>query len=596
MIAILARESAVDEALARRALAAVPYPTPDIVLRRLGNALLGTATRPEFVEESHSSDGATVAVLTGRIDNAAELHRELAAAGTPPFSMADADVLVAAFRALGPEAAVNRFRGAFAGIVTDGQTLWCFRDHIGFRPMFYRDDATAFVVAGEARPVTVAARITEEPDLEVLERIFYGGLPSNTPAALKGVSRLAQGRLLRAGRTAGVTLDRYWRPWELLETARMSEAEARARFLELLARASVRSLAGDDVVLLSGGLDSPAVAAYAAPEHLRRTGRPLGALTAVFPDLPAVDERAYTELVADRFGMALHTYRAESRALDDVEEWSRRFATPVPTLSIPEVAEAYTRARELGFRNVITGEFAELTYGKWPHALAHLLLHGRFRALLDVIRAEHARGASRRTLLADTLTAFVPGRIVNRYLVARGRNMMHKAPPWISVERYDPNTPRGDYMMRPRDRWRALQLWGTEGSTVTMEADAICAAICGVTIRRPLADIDLWEFFLSLPAQVKFPTLQWKSLARRSLRGVLPDEILDRTKKTVFDDHVMQQVDYPTLERLLSAPRIRIPGVDYALLAERIAGREMGFHEWLRARELARVHAFLSAY
>ena len=91
-------------------------------------------------------------------------------------------------------------------------------------------------------------------------------------------------------------------------TGRFGVSDARERFLELLKQAVHRSLTGQDVLLLSGGLDSPAAAAYAAPEHLRLTGRPLGGLAVVFPDLPEVDERPYIELVARRFGIDLHTY------------------------------------------------------------------------------------------------------------------------------------------------------------------------------------------------------------------------------------------------------------------------------------------------
>jgi asparagine synthetase B (glutamine-hydrolysing) len=264
-------------------------------------------------------------------------------------------------------------------------------------------------------------------------------------------------------------------------------------------------------------------------------------------------------------------------------------------LSIPEVWEAYRRAHALGYRNVLTGEFAELTYGKFPHQLAHLLQRGRLRAAYQVMKAEHLEHrASRRELVQEALTGFVPGRIINWWLAIRGRNAMHKVLPWLASTRYNKYVSRHDYMVPARDRWNDLQLYGTSGSTITMDADATCAAMAGVTIRRPLADIDLWEFFLSLRAEVKFPVLQWKALARQALRGVIPDEILDRPKKTLFDDHVMKQVDYPTLERLLVRPKYRMKDVDYDVLAERIARRELGFHEWLRARELARIHAFLN--
>jgi asparagine synthase (glutamine-hydrolysing) len=595
VIVLLGRSAPPDEILARRALAAMPYAAPDVETRRLGACLLGLALQPGLPDGSISAPGELIAVVDGRIDNAAQLHEECVKHGHHPRSVNDADVVVAAFQAFGPTVA-NRFRGAFAGAVSDGNSVRAFRDHVGFRALFYRDTPDAFALANEARSVVVASQIAEEPDLQVLEAIFYGGLPSHTPAALKGVERLPQGSLLTTGREPGVKLERYWFPWELLETSRLSVDDARDRFLELLQQAVHRSLTGNDVLFLSGGLDSPAVAAYAAPEHLRRTGKTLGALAVIFPDLPAVDESSYIDLVARRYGLDVHTYSTTARALDDVDEWSRRLGTPVPMLSIPEVWEAYQRARSLGYRNVLTGEFAELTYGKFPHLLSHLVRRGRFRSLYEVIMAEHRRGAGRRDLVLEAMTAFVPGRVVNWWLAIRGRNAMHKVAPWVARTRYNPWVSRHDYMVPAGERWRALQLYGTTGSTITMEADATCAAMAGMTIRRPLADVDLWEFFLGLRGEVKFPVLQWKALARQALRGVIPDEIIDRQKKTLFDDHVMRQIDYPTLERLLINPRHRIDSVNYEVLAERIRRREMTFHEWLRARELARIHAFLNSW
>ena len=596
MIAILGRTAPPDESLARHALAAVPYAVPNVHFRRQGACLLGIATQPGLPDDaSISAEGPLIAALDGRLDNAAELRQECAAAGATPASSSDADVVVAAFRQFGPDV-VNRFRGACTGVVSDGTKLWAFRDHVGFRALFYHDSPKACVLAKDAKSVVVASDIPPEPDLDVLKHIYFGGMPAHIPTALKGVLRLPQGTLFRTGTAEAITWNRYWRPWELLETSRFSLSEAKDRFLVLLDQAVRRCVTGQDVLFLSGGLDSPAVAAYAAPEHLRRTGRPLGGLAVVFPDLPAVDERPYIELVARRFGIDLHTYSTSARALDDVDEWSRRLGSPVPTLSIPEVWEAYSRARSLGYRNVLTGEFAELTYGKWPHQLGHLLLQGRLRALYELIQAEHAAGAARRDLLKDALTALVPGRVISWWVKRRNQNGFPELPSWFSRSRAEGIIWRTDYLVRARDRWRALQLAGTAGSTLMMEGDYTCATMAGVTIRRPLADVDLWEFFLSLRAEVKFPRLEWKALARRALRGVIPNEIIDRPKKTLFDDHVMRQVDYPTLERLLVNPRHRFEGIDYDVLATRIASRQMGFHEWLRARELARIHAFLNQW
>lgn len=595
MIGILERGGTPSESLARAAQAAVPHPTPTMEFRALGSALIGIATRPDFVNEFISAPGDLVAVVSGRLDNAAELYAALAASGQRPASRESADVVVAAFRAHGP-LAVNRFRGAFAGIVTDGSVMHSFRDHIGFRPLFFRDDSRRFVAAGEARPVAVAAEIAQEPDLEVLRGIVFFGMPSHTPSALKGVMRQPQTSVITAGLAGGIKTDRYWFPWEMLETERgITVAEASERFLALLEQAVVRAMVGRSAVFLSGGLDSPAIAAMAAREG-RRRGEQVGGLAAVFPDLPDVDEEPLIRIVAERFGMDLHLYRPKSRTLDDAVEWARRIASPAPTLSLPEVFDAYQLARAQGYTSVMTGEFAELTYGKFPHLLPHLLIHGRFGALLRMIRSEHRRGAGRLGLVIQALTAFVPGRVANWWVGRQGTKAIHVMPEWVAGGKAVRPSPRPDFLTAPWRRWTELQLGGTEGSTITMEADAITATMAGVVSRRPFADVDLWEFFLRLPAEVKFPTLQWKALARQALVGVIPDEILQRKKKVHFDSHVTSQVDAEALRRLLVSPRTRIAGVDYDALAARLDGPPLGMYEWIRLRDLAKVHAFLEAF
>jgi len=153
-----------------------------------------------------------------------------------------------------------------------------------------------------------------------------------------------------------------------------------------------------------------------------------------------------------------------------------------------------------------------------------------------------------------------------------------------------------DSLPSRRVRWSYEQLGGFEGCTITMEADELCAALAGITVRRPFADIDLWEFFLSLPAELKCPDLRSKSLVRGLLRGRLPDAILDRRDKTVFNDHVMSQIDYWVLQRHLGDPSHQLPGVDYRRLAQRIEQRNFTRFDWFWAQELTRIHAFLKAW
>jgi hypothetical protein len=122
------------------------------------------------------------------------------------------------------------------------------------------------------------------------------------------------------------------------------------------------------------------------------------------------------------------------------------------------------------------------------------------------------------------------------------------------------------------------------------------AASLGITVRHPLADRDLWEFFLSLPADVLYPDTIPKSFVRQTLRGLLPDEVLDRRDKTVFDENVMATVPWERLSRYLRSPDVLIEGIDYGLLNERLEARSLEPVELVWAYDLATVHVFLESF
>jgi hypothetical protein len=147
-----------------------------------------------------------------------------------------------------------------------------------------------------------------------------------------------------------------------------------------------------------------------------------------------------------------------------------------------------------------------------------------------------------------------------------------------------------------RKRWANVQLSPFSDVGLAMEADDVNQQLCGLVCRRPWADVDLWEFFLSLPAEVKFPDTRGKTLVRRLLRGRVPDPILDRRDKTVFDDSVLASIDYRTLRRWLTDPRHRLKGVRYDLLRERLDSETLELSEFGWAKDLASVHAFLSRW
>jgi asparagine synthase (glutamine-hydrolysing) len=551
-----------------------------------GRVALAVSNRDDLVEAHLGAAGGLAVAFCGVLDDARDLARTLELDDQP----GPAELVAAGF-ASGRDAFVRGLRGVFAAVVTDGDSVWCFRDHLGYGLLFYRAAGDGIYAASEAKQVVAGAQLAREPDLDVVERVFYGLVDDEMPSALRGVQRLPKATIGEAAPgTAALRLDRYWRPETLLETSTLRDDELQAAFDDAMSRAARRSLTGHDVVLLSGGVDSPAVAAYAAPEHRALSGEPLHAVTAVYPRHQSVDEREYVEPLAAGFGIPLHTYEPAANALGDLARWVELADGPYPAASLAQYAESYAVSRDLGFRRILTGEHAEVVMAMNWYLLEHLLAHGRPRSVVRQLRARRRRGDSIRSLALELGQSAVPARL----LAARERRNGVGVPAWIDVRRA--SDAAAGRIVGVRQRWRQLQLSAFLGPGLSAEATAVCQAVHGVHARRPWADVDVFELFLGLRAEQKFPWAGAKSLVRRLLRGRVPDVILDRRDKTVFDEAALAAIDYATLERYLVRPAHRLPGVDYPALEDLLRRREITMLDYKWATKLANVHAFLAQW
>ena len=578
--------SAPDDGAVERALRAAPHRGADLDVRTVGAVSLGVSNTPELHDAWIAVDDGRAAVVTGALDNTAELGL----AGNDP-----AAVVLAAFDAWG-EKAPARLRGVFSGAWTDGRKLVVFRDQLGLAPLFHRESPDGFVAATEGKQVAAGAGIAREPDVESVEAMFFGRFDARR-TMLRGIDRFPRASTATVADGDAVSFRRYWDPEPLLESARLSLPEAREQLSAFVERAVHRSLTGADAVSLSGGIDSPTIAAYAAPRTRELTGEPLLAVSSVYPEDPGVDESSWIELVTEHLGLTLHAYTPTSRPLDDVEHWVDVLDGPVDTMSIPELAENYRVAHGLGARNVLTGEMAEWVFTFGQHLIGHLVLHGRARASLGWARDQRARGASWKVIAQRAGPSLVSPRLALGYLRARSREDYRQLPEWVDADAAGSPGPRPDLARPARRRWLEHQLAPIVGvGAYSFDADAIVAAVCGVHVRRPLVDVDLWEFVLSLPAEIKFPDALPKSLLRESVRGRLPDALLDRTDKTYFNDFALRTADYDGLRRWALASEARIAGVDYGRLAERVDARDLNVVELLWAYDLARAHAFLELF
>lgn len=539
-----------------------------------GGAVLGISEHPGRAEASLAANATRAAAVVGVVDHPDDTEPAALLVEVQPERLA---------------ATVERWRGMFAGVVTDGQRLWGFRDHVGHEPLFFRHEPGRVLVGSEAKQVLTGAGLPRRADPDVLEAFFYGAYGDETGCALAGVQRLPKATLGVLG-PDGPRWRRYWSPAALLETARLGVDEAAEGFRERMATAVARAVTGNDVATLSGGIDSPAVAAFAAPVHRARSGRGLLALSQVFPDHPSVDERPYIEQVVADLDVEWRGYVPATPRLDTLGCWVQRCDGPWNAWSPDRAGELYELAIGWGRRTVLSGHLAEFVMDFSRGLVPHLVRRGRLRAGWRHLAQQRADGKPLARLAVQVGAPFVPDVLKRAW---RGSPVPDSVPVWVDRARLAAARAAGTPALG--EVWASLQLAPLlHGPGLSVEASALCQAYHGVRERLPWTDVDLWEFFLSLPAEVKYPTTQRKGFVRQALRGVVPDAVLDRTDKTVFDEFELAGVDYPALRAGLIGSDYRMPGVDYPTLVRRLETEALSPAELIWAEDLLAVHLFVA--
>jgi hypothetical protein len=270
-----------------------------------------------------------------------------------------------------------------------------------------------------------------------------------------------------------------------------------------------------------------------------------------------------------------------------LREWVKLLNGPFSVVSLNEGLEHLLFAKTKGIHNLLTGELAEYVVDSRQGTLPYLLASRRFRAAFRWSVDERRRtGAPVAQVLRTLVAASLPARALRVLRPARPASL----PGWI-----DPDLASRP-PLRPRaELWRTNQVLPAVGLGLGFEAEDTVQSIAGASIRCPFADVDLWELFLKLPAEQKYPDNGRKTLFRRLLRDRVPDVILDRRDRTFFDDYVMSSVDYDLLEGLVKPGDYMMAGVDYRHLGELIRDRKLDLRGLAWAKDLAAAHAFVEA-
>ncbi|MGH4024657.1 MAG: asparagine synthase (glutamine-hydrolyzing) [Pseudonocardiaceae bacterium] len=214
-----------------------------------------------------TEDGRTLAVLVynGEIYNFRALRAELAGRGHRFRTAGDTEVVLRSYLEWGPSC-VERLDGMFAFAVWDPQCcrLLLARDRLGIKPLFYQRLGRGVIFGSELKALLAHPLVEPAVDVEgMAELLTYIATPGH--AVYRDIREVRPGHVVLV-RDGGLEERRYWS----LPVRRHTDDWAAT--VETVRRLLARSVTGhlvSDVplgILLSGGLDSSAIAALAAGE------------------------------------------------------------------------------------------------------------------------------------------------------------------------------------------------------------------------------------------------------------------------------------------------------------------------------------------
>ncbi len=557
----------VDRALLQRMTASLAFRGPDAqnvsVIGNLGfgHALLQT-TEESLGEKQPFRLGELWITADARIDARTDLLRRLRAKGQDVANRAtDAELILRAYAVWG-EQCVEQLLGDFAFAIWDEQrrTLFCARDHFGIKPFFYAHIDGQFVFSNTLDCVRLHTMVSDRLNEQAIgDFLLFDSNQDLQTTVFADIQRLPPAHTLTV--VAGeIRLRRYWTlpEGDLIRYRRKQDYVD--EFLELLRAAVSDRLRTNRVsVQMSGGLDSPAVAAIAhellsqrpdgfqmdgfqpdgfQPDGFQPDGFQMEAHTAVYDRLFHDEERHYAGLVAAKLNIPIQFFVADDylpfAGADDPD-----YRQPEPENN-PFFKHHLDFARQSGQRHrvVLTGSDGDTFFFELPNWYFHdLFKRRRFgRLLFELARY----GWTQREFPRVGLRAWWRQR--------RGQQWQPEYPVWLNPEfaarlhlpeRWrELNQKPARHPTRPRI-YRVLNspMWSQHFEN---HDEAVTRA--PIEHRHPLADLRLLEFTLSLPPA---PWLMKKELLRVALRGILPASVCSRPKSPLTGSPFVETLKDP---------------------------------------------------
>lgn len=503
-----------------------------LAMRRLSIIDIDNGAQPIFNE-----DKSIAVIFNGEIYNFKELRSELQSKGHTFRTKTDTEVIVHLYEEYG-EDAPKYLRGMFVFALWDKKSnkLLISRDHLGVKPLFYSQKGKSLFFASEIKSILMNKKISTKIDYRSLDsylKLLY--IPSPL-TIFEDIKKLEPGCILVL-KNSSFEIKKYWAvPNEAIET-HLSEEYCIEQIRDLIAK-SVEEQKIADVpigVLLSGGIDSSVLTYFLSLNSNSR----VKTFSIVYDN----KDKGFNEAEKARsISKKFNTEHFEAVLKPDIKDLLKKIvgfldepfadSSAIPNYLISKYAREKVKV-------ALTGIGGDEIFGGYPRYAGARLL-SNYLKVPKVLRKMMA-GLSGN--FSESATAFNTSQRLKRFFNGGQYNFSAAYEHWTS------------YLTESERR----ELYSVNSKTMPCFGNKFCSGLKGeadifkheisnylpedllylsdrmsmansLEMRVPFLDIRLVKFMSKIPLKLKTKNFTLKYLLKKSMKGLLSDEILSQRK------------------------------------------------------------------
>lgn len=514
-----------------------------LAARRLSIIDLKTGHQP-----LSSQSGRCWITYNGEVYNFFKLREELIAKGYKFRTKCDTEVIVNMYEEYGEEF-VNKLRGMFAIGIYDikKDKLVLARDHIGIKPLYYSflEDKKNLVFGSEIKTILEYPGIKRETDKEALDLFLTLEYIPAPHSIFKKIKKLPAGHILvfEKGR---VEIKKYWEVEKKHFSDKLSELK---EIFHSILKESVKMRMISDVPLgafLSGGIDSSSIVSVMSGLSANQ----IKTFSIGFEE-KSYSELKYSEEVSKKFNTDHYTKILSP----DIEQLVLNLADfldePLGDFSnFPTYLVSKTAREKVTV--VLSGDGGDEIFGGYEHYIAQ-----KIAGATDIppLRIFHKTFSKLTNLFppSELKKGFVNR--IKRFSEGLGNDFRNRHLRWMmfltnlqKTGLYSDNFIEENFLKNLFERGPFKEYFRTgeqfDGINQDLYIDLKTYLVDNILVkvdrmsmatsleaRVPLLDLKMVEFAFSLPSKLKLKGNTTKFFFKDAMRGILPDNIIDRRKE-----------------------------------------------------------------